>query len=144
MTAQDAKIGVAGFGSIGRRHVFVALEAGATVHVCDPVPEAREEALRLGARSVHAGIDDLLDVSLDAMVVASPDRFHRPQVLAAAERGVATLVEKPLAHALDDGLALSERLANLPGRVLVGYVLHYNRALLEVEQIVRRGAIGEL
>jgi len=144
MTPQYATIGVAGLGSIGRRHTAVAVEAGVVVHVFDPVAEAREEAMRLGVRSVHARIDDLLDVGLDAIIVASPDRFHRPQVLAAAERGVATLVEKPLAHTLDDGLALREGLANLPGQVLVGYVLRYNRVLLEVEQIVRRGGLGEL
>ncbi len=122
----------------------MALEAGASVHVCDPVHEAREEALRLGARSVHGRIEELLELDLDALIIASPDRFHRPQVVAAAERGVATLVEKPLAHALDDGKALVEELEGRCGHILVGYVLHYCRVLLKAEELLRDGAIGEL
>lgn len=144
MTTQKTNVGVAGFGSIGRRHVIVALRAGVQVHVFDPMPEARNEALRLGAHSGHERVDDLLDVGLDALIVASPDRFHRPQVLAASERGIATLVEKPLAHALDDGVALAEALAGRSGPVLVGYVLHYSKALLKAEELVRQRAIGEL
>ena len=139
-----ANLGVAGLGSIGRRHAAVAREAGARVHVFDPVPEARDEALRLGAHTVHDRLESLLDVGLDALIVASPDRHHRPQVLAAAERGVTTLVEKPLAHTLEDGLELVQALKGLPGAVLVGYVLHYCRALMKVDQIVRDGSLGEL
>jgi predicted dehydrogenase len=144
VTVEQADLGVAGLGSIGRRHAIVARDAGARVHVFDPVPEARDEALRLGAHSVHDRLESLLDLQLDALIVASPDRFHRPQVLAAAERGITTLVEKPLAHSLEDGVELFAALEGLPGSVLVGYVLHYSRALLKVEQIVRDGELGEL
>jgi predicted dehydrogenase len=144
MTLKHTNIGVAGLGSIGRRHAVVALEAGARVHVFDPVSEARDEALRLGVHSVHDRLESLFDVGLEALIVASPDRHHRPQVLAAAERGITTLVEKPLAHTLEDGIELVGSLEGLPGAVLVGYVLHYCRPLLKVEQIVRDGDLGEL
>lgn len=44
---------------------------------------------------------------LDAVVVATPNAFHEPAVVAALDRGYHVLCEKPLAHTLES----AERIA---------------------------------
>lgn len=137
-------IGIAGLGSIGRRHAAVATRAGLDVRVYDPVPRTGSELPDETARCTYARLEDLLESGLDALVVASPDRFHRLQVMAAVERGIPTLVEKPVAHSLGDGEELARALAGSDVPVLVGYVLRYSRALQRARELIRAGELGEV
>ena len=89
----STSLAVLGFGSIGRRHVSIALEHGYDVRVFDP-------ALRAARRPPGCAVVQSADEALEgahAAVIASPTSVHLEQARLALERGCHVLVEKPLA-----------------------------------------------
>jgi len=135
------RIGIAGAGSIGRRHGRAAERAGAEIVVLDPTPPADDDETRRWARA--DSLAELLGAGLDALIVASPDPFHAEQAIAAIERGVPVLVEKPLAATLADADAVAAVAAAHGTPVLVGYVLRHSATLRAAAQLLAAGAIGE-
>jgi predicted dehydrogenase len=68
------------------------------------------------------------DERLDAVIVCSPHATHAEIVLAALERGLHTLVEKPLCIAPDDAAAICRRRDDTGLVVQVGYMKRYDPA----------------
>jgi D-apiose dehydrogenase len=137
-------VGVSGLGSIGRQHIAVLAARGdVEVAVFDPVPEARHAASGLPAvTTVHDDLDDLLDSTPAALVIAGPDHVHLQQLEAAVRRRIPTLVEKPLAPHVDDALAAVATIRRARAPVLVGYVLRHRTVVREVRRHLEDGAIG--
>jgi predicted dehydrogenase len=99
------KIAIAGSG-YGRKvalPVYVELEEFEPVAVWSRRPEqARELAEEAGVGLGTADFDELLSVpGLEAVHVATPVATHVPFVVAAAERGLHVMCEKPLADSLE-------------------------------------------
>ncbi|HUG41052.1 MAG TPA: Gfo/Idh/MocA family oxidoreductase [Longimicrobiales bacterium] len=128
------RIGVIGVGSLGVHHARLARDLPGTsfagIHDIDPDRRAQVEA-ELGVAS-HAALDGLLDVA-DAVVVAVPTSAHERVAVAALERGIHVLIEKPIA----ESLAAADRIltAAAAGRALVqiGHVERFNGALRAAE-----------
>ena len=141
-------IGVSGVGSIGTRHVRVLSgfdEVEIVVH--DPVSDADDLTRRLGpgvrvAPSFEALLDGGRD-GLDGLVIAAPDPHHGDQSVAAAERGIAVLLEKPLAGTVEDGHRIVDAVARTGTPVLVGYVLRHVGCMRRAHQLLLDGAIGQ-
>jgi predicted dehydrogenase len=109
MSYGDIRLGVVGVAGRGGTHAENAAELGAQVVAgADIDPDALARfADRYGAET-HEDHEAMLDAeNLDAVVVGAPNKFHEPAAVAALERDVPVLVEKPLAHTL----ASAERVA---------------------------------
>ncbi|MDO8210330.1 Gfo/Idh/MocA family protein [Conexibacter sp. CPCC 206217] len=133
------RIGIAGLGSIGRRHAAAAVRAGHEVVAFDPAPAGGGDPW-----VAVASFGALLDSAPTALVVATPDALHAQQAVAALERGIPVLVEKPLAASLDEALAIAAAARRSGTPALVGYVLRYNAALSAAARVLARGELGEL
>ncbi|PJI41893.1 Gfo/Idh/MocA family oxidoreductase [Ferrovibrio sp.] len=96
----DVTVGIVGLGSIGIRHARNFLSAGAQVMGWDPRPESRLALAALGGEVVDAR--SVVFDRADAIVVASPSRFHHADLIEAIRRGLHVFVEKPLAHTETD------------------------------------------
>ena len=86
---------------MGRNHLRVlgALPGVRLAAVADPdagAPSPRPRAAT-GAQAFSEPLAMLAEADLDAVVIAAPTTTHLPLTLAAIERGIAVLVEKPLA-----------------------------------------------
>ena len=136
------RVGLAGLGSMGRNHLRV-LSARTDLRLCavaDPVPAALDAATdQTGAQGFAEPLAMLAEADLDAVVVAAPTMAHLPIALAAIERGVAVLVEKPLAASTDDALQIvaAARVRGVP--VQVGHVERFNPAVLELGRLLTAG-----
>lgn len=86
----------------------------------------------------------MIEVGIDAAIVAVPTVFHEEAALALAEAGVHTLVEKPLAASVEAGQRVAEafKSAGLVGAV--GYVERCNPALLEMRKRLAEGQLGDV
>jgi predicted dehydrogenase len=140
--APKLRLGLAGLGSMGRNHLRVISAHPETTlaAIADPDPAALEAATaQTGARGFADAMDMVRNAELDGVVVAAPTTAHQAIALAAIERGLPVLVEKPLAGTLDDALAIvtAARRANV--RVQVGHVERYNPAVLEMGRLLREG-----
>jgi predicted dehydrogenase len=135
--ADGLRIAVIGVGHLGRHHarILSTLEGAHLVAVVDSAPErAAEAAAASGARAL-TDFRDLLG-QVDAVTVAVPTELHRDVALPFLERGIAVLVEKPMARSMDEADELVEA-ARVSGATLgVGHTERYNPAVSAVLPLV--------
>ncbi len=105
------RVGVIGAGGRGRFLIEQFKEVGATIAaVCDvyePNLQRGIAAASTGASSFADYRKLLEDRSLEAVVIATPDHWHARMAIDAVEAGKDVYLEKPLAHSIDDGFALT-------------------------------------
>jgi predicted dehydrogenase len=77
-------------------------------------------------------------------VVAVPTRFHREVGLAALDRGIHVLVEKPIAASLEEGRDLVEAAARARRLLAVGHIERFNPAVRELQRRVGAGELGRV
>jgi predicted dehydrogenase len=117
------------------------------VAVVDPAAEAREAMAREAGISGFESIQKLLDSPLAGAirgaVVATPPNARIPIASALLERGIAVLLEKPIAHTLADARKLNELAARHPNTVTaVGYCHRFTPAIAEMKRRIDGGDIG--
>jgi UDP-N-acetylglucosamine 3-dehydrogenase len=140
MSSAPLRVGLAGLGSMGRNHLRVIAAHPGTrlVAVGDPVPAARAAG---SGQAGAAGWSDPLamarEAEIDALVVAAPTTAHGPLALAAIERGLPVLVEKPLAATPAEALGIVHAGQARGVPVQVGHVERYNPAVLELGRLLR-------
>jgi UDP-N-acetylglucosamine 3-dehydrogenase len=137
------KVGVVGVGSMGRNHARVLSEMGALAGVADPDPKARAE---VAARFGVVGFSDYSEMlsSVDALVIATPTKFHRQTAIEAMEAGKHVLCEKPIAATVRDGSDMLHA-AKKAGVVLaIGMIERHNPVVGFARNALAEGRFGEL
>jgi len=138
-------VGVVGLGRMGERHAraVAACPDADLLAVCDPAPSALDRGKALGARHVTSDIAHLLDLDLDAVVIASPSWLHAAHVRAAAAAGVAIFVEKPIALTAEDAeLALRAVVTN-GVTFQVGFQRRWDPRYQAMRTAIDAGEIGD-
>jgi predicted dehydrogenase len=141
----QVRIGIVGVGAITQLAHLPALSrlrGAEVVALCDnDGPKAAALAERFGVPDVVTDIEDLLELDMDAVIVATPNHLHEPHVLSALRAGVNVLCERPVAlttRGVERILAAAER----SGRKLVVGTNHRFRS--DVQQLARFLEGGEL
>jgi predicted dehydrogenase len=145
--SQPLRLGLAGLGSMGRNHLRVISNHPETVlaAVADPTTEALTAAVdHTGARGFADPLEMIAAADLDGVVVAAPTTNHAALALAAIERGLPVLVEKPLAATVDDAIAIVTAARKRGVQVQVGHVERYNPAVLEMGRLLRAGWLSTI
>lgn len=139
----DIRVGVLGLGSMGRHHVRNARETEGfeLVALADPNGDRFEVARGM---DVLPDVDAMIEVGIDAAVVAVPTAYHFEAVMKLAEAGIHTMVEKPLASTLEEGEAMVKAFEDAGVVGAVGYVERCNPALLEMRRLVSEGYLGDV
>src|SRR4051794_11196980 len=102
------RIGVAGAGLIGRRHVEL-IEASpdcVMAGVADPTIEAKAFAEARNIRWYRDHRSLLEQETPDGMIVASPNALHLGMAIDCVERGTPALVEKPVTDTVSSARTL--------------------------------------
>ncbi|MGK7869575.1 Gfo/Idh/MocA family protein [Falsiroseomonas sp. E2-1-a20] len=141
------RLGFLGVGWIGRHRMQAIAHAGIAeiVGIADPVPEMADAARAVapGAACV-AGLDGLLALGLDGVVIATPSALHAPQSIAALRKGVAVFCQKPLGRSAAEvrGVVEAARQADR----LLGVDLSYRatEAMRRIRAKLREGALGQV
>ena len=139
---RPARVGLIGLGAMGRNHLrlLTARDDARLVAVADPVPDALEAAAASASAQGYAEpLAMLAEAELDAVVIASPTMTHQPLALAALERGIAVLVEKPLAATPDEADSLVDAAKENGVPIQVGHVERFNPAVLELGRLLDTG-----
>ena len=140
---RELRVGLIGLGSMGRNHLRVLglAERTTLAAVADPDPDALAAATAAtGAQGFAEPMALIAESDLDAVVIAAPTTTHLPLALAAIERGIAVLVEKPLAATPSEADAIVAA-ASVPGAppVQVGHIERFNPAVLELGRLLDAG-----
>lgn len=126
---ERVKAAVVGAGSMGRHHARILTQFADVdlVAVADPAPHDDVARVATEEVAVVPSLGDLPDV--DFAVVAVPTSAHVPIALELIERGVALLVEKPLASTPEDAERLAAAAEDAGVMLAVGHVERFNPAV---------------
>jgi predicted dehydrogenase len=141
-------IGVAGVGDMGRRHALnlrCLVPEARLVAVADVAEtRAKEVAQELEIENSFRTLEELLELKeVNAVVIASPDKFHAEAIQLAAAAGKDILCEKPIATNLEDAHAALEAVAKAKVRLQIGFMRRYDPAYQAAMARVEAGEIGE-
>lgn len=114
--------------------------------VCDGNPQRLAHV-----RQLYPGLEGCTDFSamlkqpdLDAVVIATPVRYHYAMAKASLLAGKHTFIEKPMAESTEECRELIE-LADQNGLVLmVGHTFLFSPAVRKIKEIIDNGDIGDL
>lgn len=140
------RTGLAGCGKVGQIHAeaLAGLPESEFAAVCDADPaRGAAFAARYGARAFSSVSRMLSEARLDAVVVATPHPAHAEAAVAAAERGVHVLVEKPLAASLADCDAMIGAADRSGVRLGVISQRRLYEPALRVKKAIEAGKIGK-
>jgi len=140
-------IGVLGVGEMGKRHAE---------NLRRLVPEARLIAVAdVAAARAHQVAEELeiehsfpsleemaQQKDIDAILIATPDKFHAQAIRYAARAGKDILCEKPIATTLDDAEAALREVERAKVRLQIGFMRRYDPAYASAMKRVEAGDIG--
>lgn len=136
---------IIGVGSIGERHLrcFLATER-AEMSFVEVNAELRQTiAARYPQVRAHTTIEEAIEFSPQAAVIATPAPLHIPQATKLVERGIHVLIEKPLSVGLE-GVDKLVSLVRSKGIIAaVGYVLRTQPALASMRDAVVADRFGK-
>lgn len=135
---------IAGFGSIGRRHLrnLQTLDERdillyRTGHGSLPDDE-------IAGLPVETNLETALAHRPDAVIISNPTALHLGVAIPAARAGCHLFLEKPISHSLEGINELGSAVEHGGGRVYVGYQFRFHPGLQRVKKLIDGGAIGRL
>lgn len=148
MANKKLTLGVVGCGYWGPNLVrnFIAQSDCLLKWLCDVSdPRLRHVGELYPAIRITSRFEDLVDdEELDAIVIATPVRWHYPMAIQALRAGKHVLIEKPMAASVAQCEELNELAARQGLVIMVGHTFLYSSPVRKIKEIVDRGELGEL
>ena len=140
-------IGVVGVGEMGKRHAENLrrnVPQARLIAIADVSAErARQVATELEIERSYGSLEAMLEnKEIEAVLIATPDKFHAEAVGLAARAGKDILCEKPLALNLPDAQGALDAVAKAGRRLQVGFMRRYDTAYAAAMQRIEAGGIG--
>lgn len=141
-------VGVVGVGSMGKRHaenLRFRIPGAELVAVADAdAQRARQVAAELGIAQYYDGPGELAaNPNIQAVVIASPAKFHPAHIQVCAEAGKDILSEKPIAMTLAEADAALASVAKKGVRLQIGHMRRYDPAYADAHHRIEAGEIGD-
>ncbi len=142
-------VGMIGVGARAHQLMPAIQAVGGTeiVGVCDAYKGRLERAVARtqGRAKIYKDFREILaDKAIDAVVVATPDHWHKTMVIEALRAGKDVYVEKPLTYVIDDGIAIVEEVKRT-GRVLqVGSQGISGKLQQKAREVIQSGRLGQI
>src|ERR1700676_3115122 len=100
---------------------------------------------RIGADFITTSHRELLArPEVTAAIIATDEHLHVEPILAAVERGLPLLIEKPLATDLAESARVLKAIQQAKVDAVVGYTQRFRRRWLAAKEKVRTGALGDV
>lgn len=140
-----------GTGYISKIHALAAqkIASVALVGVVNHRPESMVEFARLfGEPHEIAQFRDVKALlkkgDVDALVVSTPNSLHAPQTIAALQRGVHVMVEKPMAMNAREAAKMVEASKRSGAILMVAHCWRFDPEVLWLRQQVEKGKLGKM
>ncbi|MFL5111058.1 MAG: Gfo/Idh/MocA family protein [Microvirga sp.] len=145
--APRPRVGFLGVGWIGRHRMEAILATGAVevAGIADASAEMAAAAATLapGAR-LASTLDELLDLGLDAVVIATPSALHAAQSIRALECGAAVFCQKPLGRTAAEARAAVDAARAADRLLCVDLSYRFTEGMRRIREIVRAGGLGRV
>ncbi|MBC8245914.1 MAG: Gfo/Idh/MocA family oxidoreductase [Verrucomicrobia bacterium] len=146
-------LGIIGPGGMGRSHIqnLVRRKDAEIAFVCDPDANHRANAANMveagtGIKPKQLGdLREMLEVNrVDAVFIATPDHWHAPAAILAAEAGKHVYVEKPCSHNVREGRLMIEAARRNKRVIQVGTQSRSTEHVMKAMELLHNGAIGRV
>ena len=141
------RLGLVGLGLWGNKIAAAAAVApDVQISHCFARTESTREAFsaQYGCRPVSSYQEMLEDDSIEGVILITPNRVHRDQIMLAAEHGKHVFVDKPITATLEQGVEVIEAMKKA-GLVLgVDHECRREVALRKMKQLLEAEALGRL
>jgi predicted dehydrogenase len=140
------RIAVAGAGQIGLRHIEETQRSHSAKlsAIVDPSAKAEHVAAQEGV-PLYKSLGELFSKDRpDGVILATPNQLHAEHGLQCIAARIPVLVEKPIAHTLEEGRRLVERAEKVNAKVLVGHHRQHSPILHKAVEIVKSGTLGPI
>jgi predicted dehydrogenase len=95
--------------------------------------------------SLHGSYDGLIsDPSVGLVMVNTPQYAHRDPAVKALRAGKRVYVDKPLAHTLEDALAIYREQSKTNNAVIVSFTRRFEAPWIKTYELVKQGVIGRI
>jgi predicted dehydrogenase len=134
---------IAGYGSIGKRHLNNLRALGEQDFILLRSHQSTLSDEDIQGIPVETDIDSALAHKPDAVIISNPTALHLDVAIPAAKAGCAILMEKPVSHNLDRVTELVSALALNSNKLLVGFQFRFHPTLRKIREILSTNEIGE-
>ena len=145
------RIGIIGFGEMGKRHGLEFREATQGLIELAGVVEPDDAMYRRGCEwnnmqpPRYASVGELLaKASLDGALITSPNHTHNQNLREFKGLEIPVLVEKPLDTNVESVAELVRFAASYKGKIIVDHVMRYAPIIRRARQLVEEGKLGRL
>ncbi len=140
--------GLIGSGGRGRGVARAFIELGAQcAAVCDVYKPNLAKGIEIAGEAAtgYSDFRRLLERNdLDAVLIATPDHWHVPMMLAAVQAGKDVYCEKPMSHSISEGVR-AIRGVRATGRIVqIGMQRRSTAWIIEAKKLVDDGTIGKV
>jgi predicted dehydrogenase len=147
MHKKQIRVGIVGLG-MGRFHMqhYVKSPHAKLQALCDMNQELlRNTAAEFSVPQTFAGFEEFLEkAEIDAVSIAVPNYLHKPMAIAALERGLHVLCEKPMALNTAEAVEMHAK-AKASGKK---FMIHFNYRFQQEHQYFKKlcesGRLGEI
>lgn len=146
---QKIRMGVIGCGGVSQMaHIpyINEISQAELVTICDISGErVKSVAAKWGVEKSYTDYSKMLEKEdLDAVVVATPNLFHYEQAIAAAEAGLHTLVEKPLACTNKEAWEVVDAFDKANKKLMIGCDRRFWLQSEMCKELIDLGFIGDI
>ena len=141
------KIGIIGCGKITQvRHApeYAENPNCKLVAFYDFIPERAQELAKEYGGTAYATMEELLDSGVDAVSVCTANVAHAEATIAALERGIHVLCEKPMATTLADCEAMAAAAKKSGKLLMLGHNQRFARAHVKAHEMIAAGELGRV
>lgn len=137
------KISVIGCGYWGKNLVRNFSELGVLTSVCDANSELAKSTSQQYKVQAHT-LDQVLESDVEGVVIAAPAAQHYEISQKALKAGKHVFVEKPLSLKVEEAKMLCDFSLQVNRTLMVGHLLQYHPAFLELKRLIAKGDLGRL
>lgn len=145
---KTVKVGIIGCGSIAQlRHLpeYKMNKEVEIVAVCDINEQRAIEVSKQYGAKVYKNYEELLaSKTVDAVSVCTPNYLHAPISIAALNKGVHVLCEKPMATSKEEAQAMIQAEKESGKKLMIGHNQRFVSSHQKARQLIECGEIGRI
>lgn len=145
------RIGIVGFGEMGKRHGHEFREATKGMieiaGVVEPSDVMYSEGCQWNQLEIprFASVAEMLSqVNLDGAIIASPNHLHLENLREFDGQTIPLLIEKPLDTRMDQVAEVVRAASRYEGRILVDHVMRYAPIIRRAKSLIEEGRLGKV
>lgn len=143
--SQSTQVGIVGLGNIGRHHADRLDQQDPTiVGGVDISEEARESFSKTYGTRAFKTFEELYEQGIEALIVTTPNKYHEQYAVAALERDVPVLVEKPLAHTVESAEKIVAAANDSAAFCTIGFHKRFLNAVKTLKNRIVANGLGDI